>query len=88
MDGLRPYADPETEYITYLLPIKRVAGRALALANARGVGSSYVREALLALAEQIEFADQYIGNTLKKEVPFDLAVELLSLKDKIRHWLD
>lgn len=88
VDALRPYADPETEYIKYLLPIKRVAGRTLAMANAHGVGSIHVRQALQALAQQIQFADQYIEMTLKKEAPFDLAVQLLSLRDKIRDWLD
>lgn len=88
VDVLRPYADPATEYVTYLLPIKQVAGRALALANARGVGSGQVRQALLALAQQIQFADTYIESSLKKEASFELAVQLLSLRDKIRRWLD
>ena len=88
VSALRPYADPETEYITFLLPIKRVAARALALANANGNGSAKVRPALEALIAQIQFADEYIQTTLKKDIPFELAVELLSLKDKIRRWLD
>ncbi|MBI1861162.1 MAG: hypothetical protein HYR96_09625 [Deltaproteobacteria bacterium] len=88
IDRLRPFADPATEYITFLLPIKQVAGRTLALANAHGAGSLKVREALQALAQQIQFANDYIESSLKKEASFELAVELLSLKDKIKRWLD
>ncbi len=88
VDDLRPFADPETEFLTYLLPIKKVAGRALAQANAHGVGSKTVRDALEVLQRQIEFAEPYIELTLKKDAPFDLVVDLVSLKEAIKDWLD
>ncbi len=88
VDGLRPYADPATEFVTYLMPIKTVAGRALAQANAHGPGSAVTRTNLEALQKQIEFAEPYIDATLKKDAPFEMVVELVSLKESIKDYLD
>lgn len=88
VDSLRPYVDPETEYVRFLLPIKIQAGRAEAVANANGDLSAKVRRALQALVAQIAFADNYIESSLKKEVTYEMGKELLTVKDKIIDLLD
>lgn len=83
VDKLIPYADPETEYVPYLLPVKTVAGRAHATATAEGDLSVNTRTAMKALSAQIVFAEPVITALMKKPVSFDMAVELLSIKHEI-----
>lgn len=83
VDKLIPYADPETEYVPYLLPVKTVAGRAHATAAAEGDLSLNTRTAMKALSAQIVFAEPVITALMKKPVSFDMAVELLSIKHEI-----
>jgi len=83
VEKLIPYADPETEYVPYLLPIKTVAGRAHATAAAEGDLSVNTRTAMKALSAQIAFAEPVITAQMKRPVSFDMAVELLSIKHEI-----
>lgn len=83
VERLRPYADPETEYVQYLLPVKTVAGRAHAVAAAEGDLSAHTRSAMRALSQQIIFAEPVISGLMKRDVTFDLSVELLSISHEI-----
>jgi hypothetical protein len=81
-DGLRAGASG-AENTTYLLPIKKVAGRLYAMANARGDLSGTVHMQLLALRAQIDFAAPYLDETFERDTMFELATQLLSLRERI-----
>ena len=70
-------------YVAYLLPIKKLAGRVYALANARGPHSFKVNQALRTLQAQIDAASGYIDNTFERSDAFEAAVELLAVREKI-----
>ena len=75
-------------YGEYLLPIKKVAARALSMSRARGSLSSKVRTQLLALAAQIDHADQYITDELSRSSVFDMFVEMKTLRNRIYDSVD
>jgi hypothetical protein len=85
---LRPHADPEMEYVRYLLPIKIAAARVLYIAQAHGVLGEEVRPALEALVAQVVSARPYTDSLLKKDSTFELGVRLLALKEKIKDLID
>jgi len=85
---LNGFADPETEVVPYLLPIKIAAGRVLYIAESRGVLGAEVRPALEALVAQIVFAKPYTDSLLKKDATFELGIRLLALKEKIKDIID
>lgn len=87
VDALDSYTNYK-DYGDYLLPIKKSAGVAYAKANARGSMSSKTRTALRNLQYQIEYAAEYIDDTFERSKAFDLAVELLNLKEQIDRALD
>lgn len=87
VSDLQPYADTVTEK-TYLLPIKRKAGDVLVMNLAHGSLSIRTRQALLDLQQQIQTADPYIEDILNRNALFDMGIELLTIKEAIRDWLD
>lgn len=84
---LQSYADYTTEK-DYLQPIKRKAGEVLVMNGAHGALSIHTRRALQDLQKQIELADPYIEDILNRNALFELGIELLTIKEGIRDWLD
>ncbi len=76
------------EFSAYLLPIKVAAGRAYASAIASGDLSRRVQGRLVSLAHQVAYADPYIEELTSTESTFELAIELLTLKERLRELLD
>lgn len=79
---------PSHEFYAYLLPIKKSAGRAYAMAVAHGDSSIRTRAELESLRAQIDYAKAYLDRLMGREPLFDLAVELLSLREQIDEILD
>lgn len=84
---LQPYADLTTEK-DYLQPIKRKAGEVLVMNAAHGALSIHTRRALQDLQKQIELADPYIEDILNRNGLFEMGIEMLTIKEGIRDWLD
>lgn len=82
VDELQGYADYK-QFGEYLLPIKKAAARAYAGAEARGVLSQKVHDLLTCLQVQIVYARPYVENTFERSNAFELAIELLSLENKL-----
>lgn len=82
VDALRPYTNLG-DYGTYLLPIKKLAARVYAKANARGDLSLQVNGLLAALRGQIDLAEPYLQNSFELDAAFNLAVGLLSIREQI-----
>lgn len=80
VDTLRPFCDPATEYVQYLLPIKSTAGRAMAIASVHGDLSAKTRDAMLIVAKQIESADALISQLMRKDQTYQMAIDLLATK--------
>lgn len=70
-------------YTTFLLPIKKSAARAYALANAHGPYSHRVIQGLRALQAQIDAAESFLDNSFERQDAFFDAVALLSIREKI-----
>lgn len=86
VDRLEGYADYK-EYGTYLLPIKKVAGRTLAAAQAYGNLSHTVRQWLYRLKNQIEYSRPYLEHAFEISNAFYLAMDLVSVGDELDHCL-
>lgn len=82
-------ADPETEQIPYLLPVRRLAGKVESLGIGAGAQFEETLTAELALAAQIAACEPYIE--FKKKNPntktFELVVQLDSIRIKIERAL-
>jgi hypothetical protein len=72
-----------SEQTVYLIPIKKVAARVYATANARGDLSSRTATQLQALKLQIDFAADYIDSTFERDTQFETATSLLGLRERI-----
>jgi hypothetical protein len=83
IDNLDSFAEPEDEN-TYLFPIKRNAGLVYVMATAHGDLSRQTVSQLVALSDQIAFADSYLNRLMMLDAAFDSVVELLSVKETIR----
>ena len=79
LNGFSDYSDEGN----YLLPIKKTAARLYATARANSDFSDEVRTQMVALSNQIDFATPYIENYFERADAFDLATELLTLKEQI-----
>jgi hypothetical protein len=76
------------DWETYLLPIKKTAGKLYALAKARGDLSGRVGATMQTLKAQIDNAKDYLDDTLERDDQFDLAVELLAVREQIDRAMD
>jgi hypothetical protein len=83
LDKYTNYAD----YGRYLLPVKKAAARAYSTANARGSLSAKVREQLFALMGELELSKPFIEDAFERSAAFELAIELLSLRERLEHVL-
>lgn len=84
---LKGFATPE-EQAMYLYPIKRNAGLVYVMATAHGDLSSSTTTRLVALADQISFAEPYLNELMMTESAFDGVVELIAIREKIRALLN
>lgn len=66
-----------------LLPIKKSAARVYAVSYGAGDYSIKMRTSLINLANQLNMATQFINENFEKTALFDLALELLSLKEQL-----
>lgn len=87
VERLQAYATLDEE-TTYLIPLKKLAGRVHVMSAAHGNLSYKTRRALVVLQQQIQFSEPYIDASLEKNAMFDLGVELLVVKETIRDLLD
>lgn len=87
-DGLRPHVDPAKDYVKYLVPIRTVAGHAQGVTMAEGDSSDKSKVAIQALADQITTADPLFTRLMKRELTFDLATEMVRVRDEIVDALD
>lgn len=72
----------------YLLPIKKAAAEARSLAEARGDASAYARPYYEKLQRALDAAEPYLDDLYERPAVFQLATELLSLREYIRKILD
>lgn len=72
------------DYGTHLLPIRKSAAQALAIAEARGDASASARPYYVALLNDLDRAEAFLQNAYEIDVAFDNAVELMSQREKIR----
>ena len=77
-DRLRPYSN-YADLGTYLLPIKKAAARALAMARA-GSDDDGLAAAMVQLHQAIVNADRYIDDMLERDAAFWTVIELLIVK--------
>jgi hypothetical protein len=87
VDRLADYASYR-EYGLYLLPIKKAAAEARAVAEARGDASGYGQAYYRALLASLDCAQPYLSETFERSSVFQVATELLTLREHIRDRLD
>lgn len=73
---------------TYLFPIKRNAGLVYVMANAHGDLSRKTIRQLIALMDQIDFANPYLTEVMQKDGAFNAVVDLLTVRESIQDLLD
>jgi hypothetical protein len=86
-DRLADYANYR-DYGAYLLPIKKAAAEARAVAEARGDASQYARPYFYNLLKNLDCAEAYFNDTFERSAAFEMATELLALREHIRDILD
>ncbi|NUM89427.1 MAG: hypothetical protein HUU37_09510, partial [Bdellovibrionales bacterium] len=86
VDQLEGYTNYQ-DYGIYLLPIKKAAAEALAVAEARGDLSFSARAFFEALLGRLDASSAYLNNSFEMKRAFHLSVELLSMREKIRRTL-
>jgi len=79
---LRGYANYQ-EYGDFLLPIKKAAARVYARADARSDFSASLRTYLLILLNEIDRAKPYLNDAFERDAAFRLAIELLTVGEKL-----
>lgn len=72
----------------YLLPIKKAAAQSRSVAEARGDASAYARPYYEWLLTVMDDAEPYLDDLYERPGVFELATELLSLREYIRDILD
>lgn len=84
---LQGFATPD-EVRDYLYPIKKNAGLVYVMSNAHGNLSKQTIAQLIALMDQIDFAQTYLGTLMSKDAAFDAVVDLLTVRETIEDMLD
>lgn len=72
----------------YLYPIKKNAGLVYVMSNAHGDLSKRTIAQLVALMDQIDFANAYLGTLMQQDDAFESVVELLTVRETISDLLD
>lgn len=78
-----------TKYSSYkelgdiLLPIKKAAASVYAISYGAGDYSVRMRNSLLALSNELKMARSFINTNFERSALFDLALELLTLKERL-----
>jgi len=86
VNSLEGYTNYRT-YGEYLLPIRKAAAEALAIAEARGDTSLSARTYYEKLLNTLDAAAPYIDNAFEVDYAFNLATELMSKREYIRRIL-
>jgi hypothetical protein len=87
IEYLRTFAAPDDER-TYLFPIKKNAGLVYVMSTAHGNLSKKTIDQLVALSDQIAFADAYLNKLMLLDGAFDSVVELFTVRETIRSLLN
>jgi len=87
IEALKPFVNANDEK-AYLLPIKQQAGYAIIYLNAHGNVSKKSIQALKALIFEIDFAHSYIDGLMQIDETFEMAVELLTIRETLDDLLD
>jgi hypothetical protein len=83
VDRLAEYTN-YADYGNYLLPVKKAAAEARALAEARTDSSSYARPYFFELLRQLDNCETYLRDTFERGAAFELGTQLLGLREQIR----
>jgi len=75
------------DYGTYLLPIRKVAAKALAVADARGDASAGSRVYYTDLLGALDTAQPYLNRVLEYDASYELSIELMSITEQLRRIL-
>ena len=87
VDRLDAYTD-YASYGSYLLPIKKSAAMARARAETFGDASRSSRVYYENLLNCLDAAEEYLSNMYERNAAFDLATELLGMREHLRDTLD
>ena len=87
VDRLTDYANYR-DYGVYLLPVKKSAAQARAVAEARGDASGYARGFYVDFLRKLDHCEPYFSDTFERGAAFELGTELLALREHIRDILD
>lgn len=87
VENLRPFAYYD-DYGKFLLPIKKAAARTYSIARANSDLSRKTYASVLVLMSHIDFAQFYIERTFEQDHAFDFALELVSLREKLKDMLE
>ena len=87
LEVLSTYAGPSDDY-TYLFPIKRNAGLVYVMATAHGSLSKHTTKQLIALCDQIAFAQPYLDKMMLLDATFTTVVDLMTIREALLALLD
>jgi hypothetical protein len=87
IDFLSTLARPD-EIKDYLFPIKKNAGLVYVMSNAHGNLSKSTIAQLIALIDQIDFAQKYLNTLMVTDAAFDSVVEILTVRETIADLID
>jgi len=82
IETLRAFSSPDDES-TYLFPIKKNAGLVYVMSSAHGDLSRKTVMQLVALSDQIDFANSYLSLLMQQDGAFDAVVNLLTVRESI-----
>ncbi len=87
ISALTPLVSLEDE-TTYLFPIKKKAGLVYVMSSAHGNISKSTLLQVVAMTDQIDFADSLLQRLMRNDNAFDAVVRLLTVRERIRDLLD
>jgi hypothetical protein len=82
LETLSSFASPADEH-TYLFPIKRNAGLVYVMATAHGTLSKETLTQLVALCDQIAFAQPYLDQLMQLDSAFNTVVDLMTVRETL-----
>ena len=86
VDALIPYTNPQDQ-IDFLMPLRKAAIQALAIAEARGDASGSARPHFYALLEKLDHADSYLDEQAEITAIYELVLAVKIDRERIRRSL-
>ncbi len=87
IEVLSTYSSPGDD-LKYLFPIKRNAGLVYVMATAHGTLSKHTIKQLIALCDQIAFAQTYLDQMMLMDATFATVVDLMTVREALLALLD